>query len=80
MGREGKATWSNDRAILNFYRFWLGWDDIRRYRIVIVHHSYHDLLCKTRIMLSKFLITILHQEDTRSVYSQCHVDLFACNE
>ncbi len=26
MGREGKATWSNDRAIFNFYHIWLEWD------------------------------------------------------
>ncbi len=26
MLREGKATWSNDRAIFNFYHVWLGWD------------------------------------------------------
>ncbi len=27
-----------------------------------------------------FLITILHQEDIRSVYNQCHVDSQACTE
>ncbi len=26
MGREGKATWSNDRAIFNFYHAWLRCD------------------------------------------------------
>ncbi len=26
MWREGKATWSNDRTILNCYHVWLGWD------------------------------------------------------
>ncbi len=27
-----------------------------------------------------FLITILHQEDIRSFYSQCHVDSLACTK
>ncbi len=30
--------------------------------------------------LYKFLISILHQGDIRSVYSQCHVDSLSCKE
>ncbi len=39
MGREGKATWTNDRAIFNFYHVWLGWD-VRP----IAHLSYDVVL------------------------------------
>ncbi len=36
--------------------------------MIIVHHFHHDLLYWTRIILQRFLITILHQEDIRNVH------------
>ncbi len=73
MGREGKATWSNDRTKFNLYHVWLGWDvrplahlSYDRIFVIVNGNSYGNMICyKTDapVCVAEIIISV-HRNNT----------------